>query len=123
TASGRFGHDFSQIPVHAKASVKIQPKLAVNTPGDIYEQEADRVSDEVMHMQDPPLQRAAPFGHRLDDGGAAWDFSKIPPFPPERMSAEFQSPFEFHEKPAGTTQTRPFTARLRAIVRGSQSDA
>jgi len=123
TASGRFGHDFSQIPVHAKASVKIQPKLAVNTPGDIYEQEADRVSDEVMHMPEPPLQRAAPFGHRLDDGGAAWDFSKIPPFPPERMSAEFQSPFEFHEKPAGTTQTRPFTARLRAIVRGSQSDA
>ena len=60
TASGRFGHDFSQIPVHAKASVKIQPKLAVNTPGDIYEQEADRVSDEVMHMPEPQLQRACP---------------------------------------------------------------
>src|SRR5260221_318012 len=37
-ASGRFGHDFSRIPVHAKASVKIQSKLAVNTPGDIYEE-------------------------------------------------------------------------------------
>jgi hypothetical protein len=24
TASGRFGHDFSRIPVHTKASVKIQ---------------------------------------------------------------------------------------------------
>src|SRR5262245_60918366 len=76
-----------------------------------------------------PLHRAAPFGHRLDDGGAeylhmlqrsignqavlrllrrqgsvraeggsrglAWDFSKIPPFPPERMSGEFQSPSQF----------------------------
>jgi|GEM_PF-4769974 len=53
TAPDRFGHDFSQIPVHTKASVKIQSKLAVNTPGDIYEQEADHVSKQVMRMPEP----------------------------------------------------------------------
>jgi uncharacterized protein DUF4157/protein-glutamine gamma-glutamyltransferase-like protein len=57
TASGRFGHDFSQIPVHPRAPVKIQSKLAVSTPGDIYEEEADRVSEQVMQMHDPEAGR------------------------------------------------------------------
>ena len=47
-ASPRFAHDFSQVPIHPKARAKIQPKLTISTPGDIYEQEADRVADEVM---------------------------------------------------------------------------
>jgi hypothetical protein len=44
----RFGHDFTQIPVCPKIPVRIQAKLTVNTPGDIYEQEADLLADEVM---------------------------------------------------------------------------
>src|SRR5262245_42040025 len=51
SASSRFGHDFSRIPVHAKAPVKIQSKLAVNTPGDSYEQEADWIADQVVAAQ------------------------------------------------------------------------
>src|SRR5213082_2100667 len=43
-ASPRFVHDFSCIPVHSSAPIGIQPKLRVNTPGDIYEQEADRIA-------------------------------------------------------------------------------
>ncbi|HEY9363612.1 MAG TPA: DUF4157 domain-containing protein, partial [Chitinophagaceae bacterium] len=35
----------------------LQPKLAINTPGDVYEQEADAVSDKVMRME-PPFIRA-----------------------------------------------------------------
>jgi hypothetical protein len=35
----------------------IQAKLKVGQPGDIYEQEADRVADAVMHMSDPQVQR------------------------------------------------------------------
>src|ERR1051325_8155878 len=46
--STRFEHDFGRIPLHAQAPVIIQPKLAVNTPGDIYEQEADRAAERVM---------------------------------------------------------------------------
>lgn len=35
----------------------IQPKLTVNQPGDLYEQEADRVADQVMRMTGPPTIR------------------------------------------------------------------
>ena len=59
-APPRFAHDFSRIPAHSHAG--IQPKLMVNTPGDIYEQEADRVADQVMRMPEPQLQRACACG-------------------------------------------------------------
>ena len=35
----------------------IQTKLAINQPGDQYEQEADRVAEQIMRMPDPVLQR------------------------------------------------------------------
>lgn len=34
----------------------IQTKLKIGEPGDKYEQEADRMADEVMRMPDPALQ-------------------------------------------------------------------
>jgi hypothetical protein len=43
----------------------IQAKLAVGQPGDIYEQEADRVADEVMRMPEPEVQRQAEEGEDL----------------------------------------------------------
>lgn len=57
-SSNRFDPDLSRMPVHAQAEVTIQPKLAVNTPGDIYEQEADHIAEQVMRMPEPKLQRA-----------------------------------------------------------------
>jgi hypothetical protein len=60
--SPRVGHDFSQIPIHPPAAGGIQTKLAINQPGDEYEQEADRVSEQVMRMPDPQPQRACPCG-------------------------------------------------------------
>ena len=62
TASPRFAHDFSQIPVHPKSPARVQAKLTVSSPGDIYEQEADRVSEQVMRMPEPQLQRACACG-------------------------------------------------------------
>ncbi|MHC1599758.1 MAG: eCIS core domain-containing protein [Candidatus Methanospirareceae archaeon] len=35
----------------------IQAKLKIGQPGDIYEQEADRVAEQVMRMPEPPVQR------------------------------------------------------------------
>jgi hypothetical protein len=61
-ASGRFGHDFSRIPIQAKVPVKIQPKLAINHPGDKYEEEADRISEQMMRVSEPQLQRACACG-------------------------------------------------------------
>ena len=40
----------------------IQAKMKVGQPGDVYEQEADRVSDQVMHMSVPYPQDACPSG-------------------------------------------------------------
>jgi hypothetical protein len=61
-ATGRFAHDFSRIPFRAPAPVTIQPKLAINTPGDVYEQEAEHVAEQVMRMPEPRLQRSCPCG-------------------------------------------------------------
>lgn len=67
SAPTRFAHDFSRIPVHSKAPVKLQAKLTVNTPGDIYEQEADRISEQVMRMPEPQLQRACACGGKCSE--------------------------------------------------------
>jgi hypothetical protein len=41
-------HDFSRIPLHPPVPGAVQTKLAINAPGDKYEQEADRIADLVM---------------------------------------------------------------------------
>lgn len=53
----RFCHDFSQIPIHSTQTTALQAKLRVSQPGDVYEQEADQVAEQVMRMTDsePPL--------------------------------------------------------------------
>src|SRR5690349_6971555 len=59
-ASPRFVHDFSRIPIHAPAAGVIQTKLAINKPGDSYEQEADRLAQQVVRTPESQLQRACP---------------------------------------------------------------
>jgi len=44
----RFGHDFSKISVYPATPRIVQPKLKINQPGDEYEQEADRVAEQVL---------------------------------------------------------------------------
>lgn len=58
----QFTQDLSRIPSRAKTSPRIQPKLLVNHPQDVYEQEADRTADLVMRMPEPGPQRACPCG-------------------------------------------------------------
>jgi Domain of unknown function (DUF4157) len=60
----RFAHDFSRVPAHAKAAVRLRAKLEVNTPGDAYEQEADSVAEQVTRAPEPRLQRACACGGR-----------------------------------------------------------
>lgn len=55
-AATRFAHDFSRIPVRSNVPVRIQTKLAVNKTGDTYEQEADRISEQVMNIHEPQLR-------------------------------------------------------------------
>ncbi len=53
-----FAHDFSRISVHAGVGSYIQPKLKVNAPRDKYEQEADKVADEVTRIPEQQLPNA-----------------------------------------------------------------
>jgi len=62
TASPHVGHDLSRIPIYPPAAGAIQTKLAINKPGDEYEQEANRVAEWVMRMPEPRLQRACACG-------------------------------------------------------------
>lgn len=57
TGTRCFGRDFSRIPIHASAASLMQPKLVIDRPQDSYEQEADRVSEQIMRMSEPRLQR------------------------------------------------------------------
>lgn len=58
----RFGHDFSQVRVQSVASRITQTKLAVSQPGDVYEQEADRLAEAVMRMPDRTARESAASG-------------------------------------------------------------
>lgn len=49
-------------PAQSTNTPKVQPKLTVNTPGDKYEQEADRMADMVMRMPEPMVSREASRG-------------------------------------------------------------
>jgi hypothetical protein len=51
--------DFGRIPVHASAPARLQTKLQLGMPGDVHEQEADRVADQVMRMPEPAVQSKA----------------------------------------------------------------
>jgi len=61
-ATRRFALDFSRMPLTTPDPITIQPKLAINTPGDVYEQEADQIAEQVMRMPEPQLQRACACG-------------------------------------------------------------
>lgn len=50
----------NQALVQMLRAKSIQAKLAVSQPGDTYEQEADRVADQVMRMPDPVVQCQSP---------------------------------------------------------------
>ena len=59
-ASSPFEHDLSRIPIRPGVMGAFQAKLAINEPGDRYEQEADRVSEQVMRAESHDGIRAAP---------------------------------------------------------------
>lgn len=54
------------VQAHAETRV-LQTKLAINQPGDTYEQEADHVAEQVMRMPEPQLQRACACGGTCSD--------------------------------------------------------
>lgn len=51
--ASHLGHHFSQIPLYPAQRAVLQTKLTANQPGDMYEQEADHVAEQVMRMEAP----------------------------------------------------------------------
>src|SRR5262245_37199174 len=62
TALTHLGHDFARIPVSPPKAGVLQTKLAINKPGDKYEQEADRVAEQVMPKPELRIQPPCPCG-------------------------------------------------------------
>jgi hypothetical protein len=97
TAPPRSWSDFSRIPIYPPAAGAIQTKLAINKPGDLYEQEADRISEQVMRMPEPKLQLDCACGgdchkcqteqprherehlHTKRAGSGGWGQTEVPP--------------------------------------------
>lgn len=50
------------VELKSPAAGMVQTKLAINRPGDEYEQEANRISEQVMRRPEPPLRRVCPCG-------------------------------------------------------------
>jgi lysozyme family protein len=63
-APSEFANDVNRTHTHSTSPVLVQSKSKDSTPEDIYEQEADRVADQVMHMPGPETKRA-----RANDAG------------------------------------------------------
>jgi hypothetical protein len=78
TTVPRFGHDFSRVSVHSTGPGMIQTKLKINKPGDPYEQEADRVAEQVMRMPESRLQRQ-PIEEELQAKATSGHLSEVNP--------------------------------------------
>lgn len=65
----RFGHDFSQARVHTDPARATVVQLPMSQPGDRFEQEADRLANEVT--------RAPGLGVTRKGQGTAYDFSRV----------------------------------------------
>jgi hypothetical protein len=93
-------HDFSRIPLHAPTGGGIRTKLATNTPGDEYEQEADRVAERVMNIATPQIDgsNAGQRLKRLQDGSQGGGGGGGNPLPDDvRRVMELRFGFDFSQ--------------------------
>jgi len=102
------GRDFAGVPAHTASHPVVQPKLTVGPAGDRFEQEADRVAEQVMAMPAPVVAPPAPAQPpAAGDGGKAGGGS-----PPAQRQVPEQAPEE-EEK----VQTKPLAAAITPLVR------
>jgi hypothetical protein len=84
----RFGHDFCHIAVHTGGAT-LQPKMAVSTPGDDFEQEADAVADQVIRM--PVSTSGLPISRGCDATVHAPNAERGEEMCPKSAAADFQT--------------------------------
>lgn len=76
--ASRFGTDFSHVPVHSRSPVIIQAKLTINAPGDVYEQEADRIADQVLITPTHQVVGGKPMNIQRFAGQPAGQIGSVP---------------------------------------------
>jgi hypothetical protein len=114
--------NWSQMRIGGTPSV-VQPKLTVGAPGDRYEQEADRVADQVMSMPDAatpsPIQREAADEEELQTKPLA---AAITPLVQREMTPEEE---ELQAKPLGngTLQREAMPEEEEAVQTKGSPDA
>jgi hypothetical protein len=122
TASAHFGRDFSRIPLRSSAGT-IQTKLMINRPGDRYEQEADRVAEQVMRTTEPQGQGPTSAEETVAESGqtrpdSASGGQPIPPatraFFEPRFGEDF-SDVRVHDDPAAHEAAGSIGARAFAF--------
>jgi hypothetical protein len=90
-------------------SPTFQPKLTIGQPNDKYEQEADRVADEVMRMPEPHVQRKPEEEKKQEEEGPAKKEAKIG----RNICVEAQRYIEAYRK-----RKKPLTEdRIRKAIR------
>jgi hypothetical protein len=134
-AEPRFGAEFAPVQIQrATPAPAIQPKLTISQPGDPYEQEADRVADQVMRMPDPTIQRSPAEGEPEEDQQIALPTEDeenliqraADPAAPEDDLEQLAVPAEDDEEldvqryadPAQTPEIAPRTEASIAVLRG-----
>ena len=127
TSASPLTHDFSRIPIYSKARTTVEPNLTVDTPGDGYEQEADRVANHVMRMPDPLLQRACACGGQcpqcVEDEqlqGKPHTSMATPMIPPQHEDREGDFPRGKNTSTFTPTVTPRVSASINAMRGGGQ---
>lgn len=97
------GFDFAKIGI-------LQPKLKVSQPNDVYEQEADKVAEQVMRMTDPSGS-VMPRGAAIDEERIA---RKCAACKMKEDEEEEDNKLQISRKPSTTTTTTMDTSSLQA---------
>lgn len=92
-------------------SALVQAKLTIGAANDKYEQEADRVADQVMRMAQPHLQRQVEAPVMADDARAAQALQAKPLGPAITPRVQRQSDEEDEEAEGMAIQTKPASGR------------
>ena len=98
----------------------IQAKLKVGQPGDIYEQEADRVADEVMRMPEPREQRQAE-EEEEEEIQAKPIAEQITPLVQRQVEEEEEEILQTKENPGQASEITPtLESRINSLKGGGQ---
>ena len=98
--------NFSRVPLYASSDSVVQAKLTVGSPNDKYEQEADRVAEQVMRMPAPS-----------ETAGAVR--SQPPKIQRKCAKCDDEQRLQMKETPSGTPEVTPAVASRIQFLQGS----